>query len=107
MKKQFLIVFGLAAVFFAQTSASAADDKIQAYVSKGKVVFTNLVVENTPATLPAAPAPEIPAPVPAVVRRGDIPPAINSLVNSISKTHGVDPALVKAVMKTESAYNRF
>ena len=36
-----------------------------------------------------------------------MPVAIQSLVHSISKTHGVDPQLVAAVMKVESNYDRW
>ena len=35
-----------------------------------------------------------------------MPEHIQALVNSISRTHGVDPRLVAAVMKVESNYNR-
>ena len=36
-----------------------------------------------------------------------MPAPIQSLVHSISKTHGVDPQLVAAVMKVESNYDRW
>lgn len=36
-----------------------------------------------------------------------MPAPIQSLVHSISKTHGMDPQLVAAVMKVESNYNRW
>ena len=36
-----------------------------------------------------------------------MPEYIQSLVDSISRTHDVDPALVAAVMKVESNYNRW
>jgi soluble lytic murein transglycosylase-like protein len=36
-----------------------------------------------------------------------IPEPLHSLVHVISRNHGVDPALVTAVMRTESGFNRF
>jgi soluble lytic murein transglycosylase-like protein len=103
MKKRILVVLGGAVLLLTHATMSRAEDKIQAFVNKGKVVFTNLV-ENPP-VVEVVPAVEISASTPT--SRGEIPPSLNSLVNAISKTHGVDPALVKAVMKTESGYNRF
>jgi hypothetical protein len=38
---------------------------------------------------------------------GRMPATIQSLVHSISRTHGVDPQLVAAVMKVESNYDRW
>jgi soluble lytic murein transglycosylase-like protein len=38
---------------------------------------------------------------------GRMPADIQSLVHSISKTHGIDPQLVAAVMKIESNYDRW
>jgi soluble lytic murein transglycosylase-like protein len=37
----------------------------------------------------------------------EVPEYLRLLVDTISKNHGVDPALVRAVMKTESNFNRF
>jgi soluble lytic murein transglycosylase-like protein len=94
------------ALFLAQATQAAGADKIQAFIgSKGKVVFTNLV-ENPPSNVPNGYEP--PAEVRSVETRTDgIPATLNSLVIAISQRHGVDPALVRAVMKTESAYNRW
>jgi soluble lytic murein transglycosylase-like protein len=36
-----------------------------------------------------------------------VPATLGSLVDTISTNHGVDPALVRAVIKTESNFNRF
>jgi soluble lytic murein transglycosylase-like protein len=78
-----------------------AEDKIQAFVSpNGRVVFTNLV-DNAPA--PVAPV----VPVKTDVLASEMPAPLKVLVDNIAATHGVDPALVRAVMKTESNFNRY
>lgn len=98
-------------VFLSPISVSAAEGTILSFVNAdGKVVFTN-VVENTaaPVPVPAAPAPVM---TPAVaettsVLSEEIPAPFAALVNTISKNYGVDPALVRAVIKTESNFNRW
>jgi len=82
------------------TAPACAQDKIQAFVSSnGRVVLTNLV-DNTPTATPATTdttddtAQQMPA-------------SLLTLVDTISTNHGVDPALVRAVIKTESNFNRF
>jgi soluble lytic murein transglycosylase-like protein len=78
-----------------------AEDKIQAFVSSnGRVVFTNLV-DNAPA--PITPV----LPVTTDVLASEMPAPLKALVDNIATTHGVDPALVRAVMKTESNFNRY
>jgi hypothetical protein len=80
---------------------SLAGEKIQAVVSpNGRVVFTNLV-DNAP-----SPPPPVITEASDVLA-GEMPEALRSLVNVISQNHGVDPALVRAVMKTESNFNRW
>ena len=84
-----------------ETAPALAEDKIQAFISPGgNVVYTNLV-DNAP--MPVDPiftqttdvlATEMPAP-------------LRTLVDTIANTHGVDPGLVRAVMKTESNFNRW
>ena len=77
-----------------------AEDKITAFVSQtGRVVFTNLV-DNAP------------GPVEPILPTNDVlslemPERLRALVDTISQEHGVDPALVRAVMKTESNFNRW
>ena len=101
MLKRFIVFLGGAVLLLTQTTPSSADDKIQAFVSsKGKVVFTNLV-DNPPAPVPQELTPR------TEVETGGIPATLNSLVDVISRNHGVDPALVRAVMKTESGFNRY
>jgi soluble lytic murein transglycosylase-like protein len=84
---------------------SVAEDKIQAFLSSsGRVVFTNLV-ENTP------PPPVVP-PVSDTLHVSDtlidgVPISLRTLVDTISVNYGVDPALVRAVIKAESNFNRW
>jgi len=64
------------------------------------VVFTNLI-DTTPDPLPVSQE------TTAGVLAEEMPESLRLLVNTISKNYGVDPALVHAVMKTESNFNRF
>lgn len=78
-----------------------AENGIQAFVNaNGKVVFTNLI-DNTP-----EPPPPV-LPVMTDVVADEVPPALRLLVDTISQNYGVDPALVRAVIKTESNFNRW
>jgi soluble lytic murein transglycosylase-like protein len=94
------ILVPLVLLVFLFPVSSFGQDKIQAYVSQGKLVYTNLV-DNTP---------QPPAPILAQTTDGlasEVPPSLRSLVDTIATNHGVDPALVRAVIKTESNFNRF
>jgi soluble lytic murein transglycosylase-like protein len=95
-----IILSGAILIVGLHSSAANAEDKIQAFVnSYGKVVFTNLVDNAPPAPTPiSSQTTDIP---------GQMPPWLNTMVNTISANHGVDPALVRAVMKTESNFNRW
>jgi soluble lytic murein transglycosylase-like protein len=74
-----------------------AEDKIQAIVnSYGRVVFTN-VGDNPP----------IIESVPAVDSTAEPPRSLVQLIDTIATNHGVDPALVRALIKTESNFNRW
>jgi soluble lytic murein transglycosylase-like protein len=67
-------------------------------------VFTNLV-ERAPepvAVQTASTAPSVQSDLNA-----NVPASLHTLVDKISSNHGLDPALVKAVIKTESNFNRF
>jgi len=78
-----------------------AEDKIQSFVTtQGKVVFTNLV-ENGSMSKPTT-TPEV-----ANTIANEPSHPFKTLVDAISATNGVDPALVRAVIKTESNFNRF
>ncbi len=81
------------------TPVSDSVQGLQVSALQGKLVVTN-----------SAPNPPlVPAKVPEVRPTLDkgMPEYIQLLVESISKTHDVDPALVAAVMKVESNYNRW
>jgi len=101
-----MILIGSAAFLWGFTATARAEDRavtpisddpqgIQVSVVKGKLVVTN-TAPNPPVVFSPAPVREAPE---------SMPTHIQSLVNSISKTHGVDPRLVAAVMKVESAFN--
>jgi soluble lytic murein transglycosylase-like protein len=96
MKSRFPVVLGGAVLVFAmQSFPASAQSKIEAFVnSDGRVVFTN-VVDNTP----SAPSPTLSATA--------MPTSLGTLIDTISANHGVDPALVRAVIKTESNFNRW
>ena len=103
MKFGFPVILSGAVLLIAmQTAPVSAEDKIKPFVdSFGRVVYTNLATENTPAAM---------EPVVAATKNGpveEMPVSLKTLVETISANHGVDPALVKAVMKTESNFNRF
>lgn len=110
MRKTVLrIVFSSAAVLWgvevpvrgedrAVTPISEAPQGLKVSVVEGKLVVTNSapnppVVSSGSGTKPDA--------------ANDMPAHLQELVDSISKTHGVDPRLVAAVMKVESNYNRW
>ena len=95
-----VILSGAVLLIGMQAAPVSAEEKIQAFVnSTGKLVFTNLV-ENAPASQPVTTETK------SSPTEG-LPVSLQSLVDTISANHGVDPALVKAVMKTESNFNRF
>jgi soluble lytic murein transglycosylase-like protein len=78
----------------AVTPISDAAQGLQVQAVQGKLVVTN-AAHNLPLQ-------------PIDVRQNDdaeMPEHLQVLVDSISKTHGVDPQLVSAVMKVESNYN--
>jgi len=102
MQLRFSVIFSGAILLLSiHARPSFAEDKIRAFVnSSGRVVFTNLV-DNTP-----------PPPAPVLVATTDvlateIPSSIKTMVDTIATNYGVDPALVRAVIKTESNFNRW
>lgn len=82
------------------TPVSDTAPGIQVSAVEGKLVVTN-AGRNAP-LLPVKPVAERQKPLDA-----GMPEYIQQLVGSISRTHGVDPKLVAAVMKVESNYNRW
>jgi soluble lytic murein transglycosylase-like protein len=83
----------------AVTPISNAAQGLQVSAVQGKLVVTN-AAHNPPLLLSQ----------PVGVRQTndkEMPEHIQALVESISKTHGVDPQLVAAVMKVESNYDRW
>jgi soluble lytic murein transglycosylase-like protein len=100
-KRSWLFLSGIVMVLAWVATPLFAEDKIQAFVSpNGRVVFTNLV-DNAPG--PITPV----LPVTTDVLASEMPAPLKALVDNIATTHGVDPALVRAVMKTESNFNRY
>ena len=96
-----MILSGAVLLMGMQAAPSVAEDTIQAFVnSHGKVVFTNLV-DNAP----PPPAPVLPETIDILA--SEMPASLRTLVDTISLNHGVDPGLVRAVIKTESNFNRW
>lgn len=89
----------------AVTPISDAAPGLQVSSAQGKLVVTNAA--SNPPLVPSNTLPSQPVAKPVHALDESMPPSIQSLVNSISKTHGVDPRLVAAVMKVESNYDRW
>jgi soluble lytic murein transglycosylase-like protein len=94
-----VILSGVVLLLGLARPSSAEDNKIRAFVNpNGWVVFTNLV--------------DNPAPAPVFVKTTDlsaeeVPLVLRALVDTIATNHGVDPGLVRAVIKIESNFNRW
>jgi hypothetical protein len=110
MQTRFSVIIVALIVFASQAIPASGEDKIQSFVNPyGKVIFTNLV-ENTPRTQPSSVSGT--GTIVTVAGRGglespseEMSSSLGRLVDAISSTHGVDPALVRAVIKTESNFN--
>lgn len=101
MQRRILTILAGSLFLFWDISAASAQDKIQAFVSpRGRVVFTNLTDNSS------APAVMI-EPGQNEILANQIPTPLRNLVDSIARTHGVDSGLVRAVIKTESNFNRW
>jgi len=79
--------------------SASAENKIIAVVnSDGRVVFSN--IDDSPEPVPVATG--------SIDSLADqMPISLRTLVDTISRNYGVDPALVRAVIKTESNFNRW
>jgi hypothetical protein len=86
----------------AEDVPSESQSRIQVTVVNGKIVVTN-AAPNPPVVLESAAGPDT-AP-PSLDPR--MPADYQNLVYALSKTHGVDPKLVAAVMRVESNYDRW
>src|SRR5262245_37035804 len=102
MQFQISTILSGAVLLMGMTAASSiAEDNIQSFVNaSGKIVFTNLI--DKPKSSPAPVVLQAPD-----LFGGSIPSSLQALVDTIARNHGIDPALVRAVIKTESNFNRF
>src|SRR5215831_16827728 len=79
-------------------SASAENKIIVVVNSDGRVVFTN--IDDAPEPVRATDTGSIDN------LADEMPVSLRALVDTISRNHGVDPSLVRAVIETESNFNR-
>src|SRR5215831_8660840 len=80
-------------------SASAENKIIVVVNSDGRVVFTN--IDDAPEPVRATDTGSIDN------LADEMPVSLRTLVDTISRNHGVDPSLVRAVIETESNFNRW
>src|SRR5215475_1825200 len=80
-------------------SASAENKIIVVVNSDGRVVFTN--IDDTHEPVRATDTGSIDN------LADEMPVSLRTLVDTISRNHGVDPSLVRAVIETESNFNRW
>ena len=103
-----MILIGGATLLWSLPLPARAEDRPLTPISDATQGIVVSVVNGKLVVRDAAPNPPVvPAP-PAGGRAAldvSMPEHIQSLVTSISSTHGVDPRLVAAVMKVESNYN--
>jgi soluble lytic murein transglycosylase-like protein len=99
-----MILIGGATLPWSLTLSARAEDRPLTPISDSAERLVVSVVNGRLVVTNAAPNPPV---VPAQTGQFDasMPQHIQSLVHSISSTHGVDPHLVAAVMKVESNYN--
>jgi soluble lytic murein transglycosylase-like protein len=101
MQKRLFVFLSGAALLMVTETHSRAEEKIQKMVDrKGKIYYANFG-SNTPQ--PAVPV--LPQDRDPLAR--EMPGHLRALVDTISANHGIDPALVRAVMKTESNFDRW
>jgi soluble lytic murein transglycosylase-like protein len=99
MKNRFSLVLGGIVLISSWSLPANASEKIRAYVdSNGRIVYTNTMENPSSSTTVKPVVQSVPA---------SVPNPIHALIDSIATNHGVDPALVKAMVRTESNYNRW
>jgi soluble lytic murein transglycosylase-like protein len=95
MKRQISKVFLVTgmAVSLGWPATLSAESPIRTFVdSEGRIVFANSLPANSPIVMAATP-------------KTAAPGSIHSLIESAAHTHGVDPALVAAVIRVESGFD--
>jgi len=96
MKKQVSIVLGGMMLLALGSITSAAEEKFRQIVTpNGRVVYTNILDESPLPAVTVSAAPNA------------VADPINALITVISGKHSVDPALVRAMVKAESNFNRW
>src|SRR5947207_8810300 len=116
LRNQFVVLLGgVVLLGLIKTGPARAEEKIQAVVnSSGRIVFTNLAgnapkprVDDVPPVIDNTPRPPGPVIAPSTDLLAEaMPEALRKLVESISLSHAVDPALVRAGIKTDTNFNR-
>ena len=103
---RWLLAIGLTVAVLSIAKDGWGQDRISAYVAgDGKIVFTNLATYGQPAaegihTLRNRTT------VPVSIATPGTSDPLDSLIESISATHGVNAALVRSVIEVESNFNR-
>jgi soluble lytic murein transglycosylase-like protein len=99
MKKRVSIIIGVLGIGIGFATSSIAENKIQAFrTPDGRTIYTNMV--DNPST-PQAKATRTLAP-----SQSKLDP-VHALIDSIAQKHGIDPALVRAMIRAESNFNRW
>jgi soluble lytic murein transglycosylase-like protein len=99
---RWLFAIGLAVAVLSTAQEGWGQDRISAFVeTNGKIVFTNLAAYIEP-------TPEVrnPTTLPGRVASSNQTSPLDSLIDSISASHGVDGTLVRSVIEIESSFNR-
>src|SRR5262245_26662471 len=101
MKTRFSIILsGAILMISVQTMPARGQEANKTYINPyGKLVLTNLVEQPQ-----ARPSSSVLQSTDSLAQ--EMPASLRALVDAISANHGMDPALVRAVIKTESNFNR-